>query len=553
MSDSMPSATANTLAPPAGAFAIFGPAAPWLTALPIALVTAIPILVVLASLLHPDQAIWDHLWQHVLPELLINTFWLVLGVGLGVTVLGVSLAWLTAACDYPGRRFFSWALLLPLALPAYVTAFVWLGLFDFTGPIPTWLREEWNILWLPPIRGRAGVILVMTLALYPYVYLTARAAFQGQGRRLMEAAQSLGDSPLRAFWRVALPMARPGIMAGLLLAIMETLADFGTVAVFNYNTFTTAIYKAWFSLFSLPAAAQLASVLIFFVFIAALIEQQLRARRSFAVSTRAAGHLARIPLQGGKAWLAASWSTLVFGLAFLLPVVQILDWAGAVFTQDFDSRYLEFAWHSLLLAGLGAALVGALALLLGYAHRLRPTLAMGITARLSTLGYAVPGAVLAVGIFIPAAWLDNQLIEAFGLDGQVLGGTLVVMLLAYCARFLAVSHGPVESGLARISRSVDEAAQSLGVVGTRRLWRVHLPMLRISLLTAAALTFVDIMKELPITLMTRPFGWDTLAARVFEMTSEGEWERAALPAAAIALVGLLPVIFLIRNTEHAHA
>jgi len=551
MRDTMPSTSTKAMAPAQGAFAIFRMPGPWLMALPIAFITALPILVVLASLLHPDQAIWEHLWQHVLPELLVNTFWLVLGVGAGVTLLGVSLAWLTSACDYPGRRFFSWALLLPLALPAYVTAFVWLGLFDFSGPIPTWLREEWNLLWLPPIRSRGGVILVMTLALYPYVYLTARAAFQGQGRRLMEAAQSLGDSPFRAFWRVALPMARPGIMAGLLLAIMETLADFGTVAVFNYNTFTTAIYKAWFSLFSLPAAAQLASVLIFFVFVAALIEQQLRARRSYAASTRAAGHLARIPLRGGKAWLAAAWSTLVFGLAFLLPVAQILDWAGNVYSQDLDRRYLEFAWHSLLLSGLGALLVGALALLLGYAHRQRPSLAMGIAARLSTLGYAVPGAVLAVGIFIPVAWLDNQLIDTFELDGQLLGGTLVVMLLAYSARFLAVSHGPVESGLARISRSVDEAAQSLGVVGIRRLRRIHLPMLRVSLLTAAALTFVDIMKELPITLMTRPFGWDTLAVRVFEMTSEGEWERAALPAAAIALVGLLPVIYLIRNTEHA--
>jgi iron(III) transport system permease protein len=538
-------------APAAGAFSIVGRASPWLVALPIALITAIPVLVVVSSLLHPDQAIWDHLWRHVLPELLVNTAWLTLGVGLGVTLLGVSLAWLTAVCEYPGRRFFSWALLLPLALPAYVTAFVWLGLFDFTGTLPTWLRAEWGVRWLPPIRSRGGVILVMTLALYPYVYLTARAAFQGQGRRLLEAAQSLGLSRWQAFWQVALPMARPGIMAGLLLAVMETLADFGTVAVFNYNTFTTAIYKAWFSLFSLPAAAQLASILIFFVFVVALLEYQLRAQRSYAASTKSAGLMTRLSLKGGWGVLAASWSALVFGIAFLLPAAQIFAWAGQAFEQDFDARYLEFAWHSLLLSGLGAALVGALALLLGYAQRLRPTPAMGVTARLAAVGYAVPGAVLAVGIFIPVAWLDNQLIDAFQLDGQLLGGTLLVMLLAFCARFLAVSYGPVDAGLARISRTVDEAAQSLGVVGRRRLLRVHLPMLRVSLLTAAALTFVDIMKELPITLMTRPFGWDTLAVRVFEMTSEGEWERAALPAAAIALVGLLPVLFLIRNTEHA--
>ncbi|WP_232019195.1 ABC transporter permease [Sulfuritortus calidifontis] len=528
------------------------PASPWLAAAPIALITAVPVLVLLGHLLHPDQVIWQHLWRHVLPELLVNTAWLALGVGLGVSLLGVSLAWLTAACDYPGRRFFAWALLLPLALPAYVTAFVWLGLLDFTGPLATWLRESWGIHWLPPIRSRAGVILVMVLALYPYVYLTARAAFQGMGPRLTEAAQSLGVPRWRAFFRVALPMARPGITAGVMLALMETLADFGTVSVFNYNTFTTAIYKAWFSMFSLPAAAQLASILIFFVFVVAVLENLARSRRSYAASTRASQIPARIALRGGGALLAFAWSAGVFGLAFVVPVLQIADWAAGVYAQDFDARYLGFAWHSLLLSALGALIVVALALVLGYAQRLRPTPAMRLTARLATLGYALPGTVLAVGIFIPVAWLDNQLIAFFRLDGQVLSGTLLIMLLAYCARFLAVGFGPVESGLSRITRSVDEAAQSLGVVGRRRLTRIHLPMLRASLLTALALAFVDIMKELPITLMTRPFGWDTLAVRVFEMTSEGEWERAALPAAVIVLVGLLPTYWLIKHTEHAH-
>lgn len=528
------------------------PSAAWLTALPIALITAIPILVVMTSLTDPDPEIWQHLWQFVLPELLVNTVWLLAGVGLGVTVLGVALAWLTAACAFPGRRFFTWALLLPLALPAYITAFVWLGLFDFTGALPTWLREEFGLLALPPIRSRGGVILVMTLSLYPYVYLTARAAFQGQNRRLMEAAQSLGLTRWQAFRRVALPLAWPGIAAGLLLALMETLADFGTVAVFNYNTFTTAIYQTWFSLFSLTAASQLASLLILFVFTVAWLEQHLRAQRSHAASSRSIAPPTRIPLSGPAAWLATALCALVFALAFALPVTQIALWTTEVATQDFDARYLQFASRSLLLSAFGAVLVVALALLLGYAQRLSPGPAMRTTARLATLGYALPGAVLAVGLFIPVAWLDNRLIDALGRQEQILGGTLAVMLLAYCARFLAVGHGPVESGLARISKSLDEAAQIQGVTGWRRLTRVHLPLLRIPLFTAAALTFVDIMKELPITLMTRPFGWDTLAVRIFEMTSEGEWQRAALPAAAIVLTGLLPVLFLIRNTDHAH-
>ena len=544
--------TSAERAPGPGAFSFFS--APRMTAWAIAALTLIPVLVVVSALLDPDQEIWAHLWQYTLPELLVNTLWLAFGVGLGVSLIGVALAWLTAACDFPGRRFFTWALLLPLALPAYVTAFVWLGLLDFSGWLPTWLREDWGIVWMPPVRSRGGVILVMTLSLYPYVYLTARTAFQGQGRRLMEAAQSLGLGRVRGFFRVALPMARPGIIAGLSLALMETLADFGTVSVFNYNTFTTAIYKAWFSLFSLPAASQLASILIFFVLVLALLEQASRQQRSYAQSARGGGAAARIRLTGWQASLAAGFAGLVFLLAFALPFAQLLVWAYQAVDGDLDLRYLDFIWHSLLLSGLGALLVAALALALGYAQRMQPSPAMAFTVRLAAIGYALPGAVLAVGFFIPVAWLDNLIIDQMrawtGQEvGQVLGGTLAVMLLAYCARFLAVGFGSVEAGLTRITRSLDEAAHALGVTGFERLRRVHLPMLRAPLLTALALTFVDIMKELPITLMTRPFGWDTLATRIFEMTSEGEWERAALPAVAIALVGLLPIFFLIRHSD----
>lgn len=532
------------------------PALAWATVLPIAAITVIPVAVLATSLLNPDQEIWRHLLQFVLPELLANTVWLVLGVGLGVTLLGVSLAWLTAACEFPGRAFFNWALLLPLALPAYITAFVWIGLFDFTGVVQVWLRDAWSIDWRFPIRSRGGVILVMILALYPYVYLTARAAFLGQGGRMLEAAQTLGISRTKAFFRVALPIAYPGIMAGVLLALMETLADFGAVSVFNYNTFTTAIYKTWYSLFSLQTASQLATLLALFVFALVLAETHIRRARSRVNAARESGRMPRMPLAGWRCWLAAGWCMLVFLLAFALPVAQLAFWAAQVFASDFDERYIGFAMHSLLLSGMGALLVVILAVALGYAQRLWPARGLRMMAKLAILGYALPGAVLAVGFFIPVAWLDNRLIEVLAsLDverSQVLGGTLLVMLLAYCARFLAVGFGPVEAGLARISLAMDEVAQSLGITGRERLRRVHLPMLRVSLLTAAALAFVDIMKELPITLMTRPFGWDTLAIRVFEMTSEGEWLRASLPAIVIVLAGLLPVFFLIRNADHAH-
>lgn len=527
-----------------------------LLALTVAALVLVPVVVTFSSFARVEGDILAHLIEFALPELVGNTLWLVLGVGIGVSVLGVSLAWLTAMCDFPGRRLFDWALLLPLALPAYVTAFVAIGLLDFTGPLQTWLREGWGITGLPEIRSRGGVILVMSLALYPYVYLIAKNAFATQGAIALEAAQSLGLSRTQGFFRVALPMARPWIAAGLMLALMETLADFGTMAIFNYDTFTTAIYKAWYSLFSLAAAAQLASILILFVLVAVVFEQRSRTKMRYGAVGRSAAQR-RIKLSPALAALAFVYAGSVLAIAFLIPVTQLAVWTREVIAVDLDARYWAFAWHSVLLAGIGALMVVMVALLLAYAGRQRPGSAMIWTQRLATLGYAFPGAVLAVGLFIPVAALDNWLIDTgrawFGFDGtEILKGTLLVMLLAYLVRFLAVGFGPIDSGLHRITRNVDEAARNLGTSTTGLLTRVHLPMLRASLLTAATFAFVDIMKEMPITLMTRPFGWDTLAVRVFEMTSEGEWERAALPSLAIVIAGIIPIILLTWRGTHSH-
>ncbi len=496
-----------------------------------------------------------HLAEFVLPELLLNTLWLLLGVGVNVAVLGISLAWLNAMCEFPGRVFFSWALLLPLAMPAYVLAFVLIGLLDFTGPLQTVLRQAFGPLTLPSIRSRGGVILVMSLALYPYVYLIARNAFQSQGRAAMEAAQSLGMNRWQGFFKVALPMARPWIAAGVALALMETLADFGTVSTFNYDTFTTGIYKAWFSLFSLPAASQLASILIVFVLVLALTEQRLRAPVKYHAIGRSGAHQ-RIRLSRLHGALAFAGCFTVFCAAFLVPMTQLLWWAQGVVATDLDARYWAFFAHSLWLSGLGALTVAAVALVLAYAARQRPGVAMHITQRVATIGYAIPGAVLAVGIFIPVAWLDEKLIALFNsgalhavpLTG-VLKSTLFVVVFAYAVRFLAVGFAPLEAGLQRITCSTDDAARVLGCTSLALLLRVHLPILRPSLFAALALSFVDMMKEMPITLMTRPFGWDTLATRVFEMTSEGQWQQAALPSVAIVLAGLLPVIYLATRGE----
>ncbi len=525
----------------------------WLT-IGVALLVLAPLSVLFLSWLEPAWEIWSHLGQTLLGQLLLNTGKLVIGVSLGTLLLGVSLAWLTGACDFPGRKHFSWLLLLPLAMPTYVLAFVCLGLFDFAGPVQTQLRAWFGRgVWFPDIRSAAGVVLVMSLALYPYVYLLARNAFATQGKRALEAAESLGCSPVEGFFRVVLPMARPWIAGGATLVLMEALADFGAVSIFNYDTFTTAIYKAWFGFFSLPAAAQLSTLLVVLVFALIVLEQKLRKRMRFAQS-RVAPQAERIKLSGSKRWLASIYCAAVLLIAFLLPTLQLLSWSLEVFHQEFDSRYLALLGRSLTLGLSSALLIAAVALLLAYASRRHQDQLTQILTRIATLGYALPGTVLAVGIFIPLATIDNFFIDLardnFGLElPQLLQGTILIMLIAYLIRFMAAGFKSIDSAMHRVTSNIDEASRLMGLRGIQLLAKVHLPMLRGGLFTALTLVFVDVMKEMPITLMTRPFGWDTLAVKIFELTSEGEWERAALPALTLLLSGLLPIVLLMRGTE----
>jgi iron(III) transport system permease protein len=523
-----------------------------LAALAIAALVTFPLLVVLSSVFAPADDVWRHLAQTILSDLLLNTLWLVAGVAAGTAVLGVGLAWLTAVCEFPGRRFFDWALMLPLAIPAYVTAFVAVALLDYAGPLQTLMRAALPDGWaaLPPIRSPGGVIVVMSLALYPYVYLLSRQAFLTQGRRAMEAAQALGHGRWAGFFRLAVPMARPWIVGGLALVVMETLADFGTVSIFNYDTFTTAIYKAWFGLFSLTAAAQLASVLIVIVFAVLILEQVWRSGARYATGTKPDQAAERLHLSGRSAALASGACASVLVLAFGVPVARLTTWGAARLATDLDARAIGFLWHSAFLGAMAAGLTCACALVLTYAKR-RGNGLVALATRVATLGYALPGSVLAVGIFIPLAWLDRQVAAGFQTIHQELGlvilGTPLAMILAYVARFLAAGFGPIDSAMHRVTPNLEEAARGLGVSGRRLLKRVHLPIIRGGVLTAATLVFVDVIKEMPATLMTRPFGWDTLSVRIFELTSEGQWEQAALPALALVLAGLLPVMLLTRH------
>jgi iron(III) transport system permease protein len=516
----------------------------------------LPLLSVAAAWAVPAGDVWQHQLQHVLPRVAGNTLLLLALVAVVTGVLGTALAWLVAGHEFPGRSIFAWALLLPLAVPGYVLAVVFAGALDFAGPLQSWLRSAFGPdVRLPPIRSLSGAVVVLSLCLYPYVYMLARVAFETAGSRALEAAQMLGLDRRAAFRRALLPLARPAIAAGIGLVCMETLADFGVVAALNVDTFTTAIYRAWYGMFSINAALQMAAVLALLALAGVWAERRLRGGRSFA-GQRPGGALPRLRLTGARAYAATGLAALVLAVAFVLPMTQLLAWAAKHAASDLDARYWAFAARSVALAASGALVVVIAALVHGYALRMeqRPWL-LGL-GRLATVGYAIPGTVLAVGLFAPVAalnaWLQDRFDLAWGAAAPqlFLQGTLLTMFVAYLARFLAVGTGPVESGLERVHRNLDEAAMLLGARGIARLRRLHLPLLRGSLLAAAVLVFVDLMKELPITLMTRPFGFETLAVRVFEMAAEGEWERAALPSVLIVAVGVLPVVLLARRVTH---
>ena len=515
-----------------------------------AAVVIFPILIILVqwgTLGTGEQEIWQHLFDTKLDRLALNTLLLVLGVGAGVLLLGVSLAWLTTICDFPGRRLFEWALMLPLAIPGYVMAFVFLGIMNYSGPVQTLLRNSFGQdAWFPDVQGAVGVILILSLVLYPYVYLLSRSAFLNQGRKMMDAGRLLGLGRVQAFFRVAIPVARPAIVAGLALALMETLADFGAVSVFNYDTFTTAIYNAWNGLFNLTVAAQLASLLLLFVGVTLVLEKQSRDRARYS-QDGGKSSMALYKLEGPAAVAATVFCSLVLLAAFMIPFGQLLIWMLEAGFGDLDERYLGFLGHTLGLGFMAGFAAVGLSVLLAFVKRLPAAPMMkrwtDLSIRLATLGYALPGSVLAVGIMLGFTFIDRTL-------GTILGTSVFALVIAYCCRFLAVAFAPVDAGLEQVRPSIIDAARSLGAGPGRLLRQVIMPLIRPGLITAFTIVLVDVMKEMPATLIMRPFGWDTLAVRIYTMTTEGQWERAALPAVTLIIIGLVPVYMLIRSARH---
>jgi iron(III) transport system permease protein len=483
-----------------------------------------------------------------------------LGVTVGVLSMGIICAWLTSTCEFPGRRALSWLLLLPLAIPAYIIAYTYTGVLDFAGPVQSQIREltGWGYrdYWFPEIRSLNGAIAMLSLVLYPYVYMMSRAAFLEQSVAVLEASRTLGCTPFQGFMRVALPLARPAIITGLSLALMETLADYGTVQYFGVNTFTTGIFKAWYGLDDSVTAAQLATLLLSFVVVLIFMERYSRRDARFHSTSTTESRGQRYQLTGWRAFWATLACSLPVIFGFIIPAVQLLYWTINNADYALGSEFIQLVIHSLLLAVAAAFVAVSLALLLSYAKRLLNTSTVKASVAVASIGYAVPGTVIAVGVLLPFAWIDNTLDawmrSTFDIStGLLLSGTIFALIFAYTVRFLSVSVQAVDSGLSKIKPSMDDAGRSLGLTPFGVLRKIHLPLMKGTVLTALLLVFVDVLKELPATLILRPFNFNTLAVRAYEMASDERLADAGAPSLMIVLAGIIPVILLSRAIAQA--
>jgi len=520
----------------------------------LALLFALPFLSLIVTAGSGGENVWGHLLSTVMPGYLKNTFWLMLGVGSGTLLLGVSTGWLISMTEFPGRRMMEWALLLPLAFPGYIIAMVYVELLEFSGPVQEQLRlwfgwQNYMDYWFPPIASLGGAITMLSLVLFPYVYLLARTAFLQQSATLMEASRMLDKSGGNSFFMIALPLARPAIVVGVSLAMMETLADFGTMQLFAVQTFTTGIYHTWFGAYNAPGAAQLSLSLLTFISFFIFLERYSRKQQRFHGQSSIKNAHTRYPLSRIRAVLALLFCIFPVLFGFALPAGLLIQWATESWRGVMLDRFLSDAGNSILLAGVTALLGVFIGLLMAFGSRLSKRRRVHWAARLVSLGYTFPGPVVALGVLLPFAWFDRTMDawmqETFGITtGYLLSGTLFILVFAYLVRFLALAYGTAESGLGRITSDMEEASRSLGKNTWQTLKQVHLPLLRGSVLAAGMLVFVDVMKELPATLMLQPFNFSTLATRAYGYATEELLKEASLWCLTIVVVGLFPVIFL---------
>tara|TARA_R100001143_G_C3361331_1_gene136761 strand:- start:63282 stop:64994 length:1713 start_codon:yes stop_codon:yes gene_type:complete len=527
----------------------------------IALLVSIPILTVAVNIFIPAGDIWSHLASTVLPEYIKNSIWLMFGVGFGVFVLGVGTAWLVTMCRFPGSRWFNWLLILPMAVPAYLMAYTYTDFLSFTGPVQNFLRSMtgWGFedYWFPNIRSLGGAIIMMSFVFFPYVYLLTRAAFLEQSSSVLEASRSLGATPFQSFRKIALPLARPSIAAGMALALMETLNDFGTVDYFSVQTFTTGIYRTWFGLGERAAASQLAGFLMIFVLFLILLERW--SRSNMKIEQRSTGSYKSLyiyDLSGWKAWASTIFCSIPLIIGFIIPTSILFEMMISNFDVAVDSRFIQFSINTIIIALLAGVTALLVALILAYGVRLNPGFVTKIGTRIGSMGYAIPGSVIAVGILIPFGWFDNTVDSWFRSQfnystGLLLSGTIFALIFAYVVRFLAVAFNTVEASLANVTPQMDDAAEGLGYRYGKILRKIHIPIMSGSLFAAIMLVIVDVIKELPATLIVRPFNFDTLAVQVYRLASDERLAESSGAALAIILVGLVPVYILSKSISNS--
>lgn len=532
----------------------------------LATLVCLPLLVVIAAFFigltgEEQRATLKHLWDYVIGEYLWHTVIMMVGVGCLVTLLGVSTAWLTTACEFKGVRWLRWALLLPLAMPAYITAYTYSGMLSFEGSVQGTLRNifDWGYgdYYFPEVRSITGAILVLSFVLFPYVYLITRAAFLEQSRAAIEASRVLGLSPWKSFWRVALPMARPAIATGVTLALMETLADYGTVHFYGVTTFTTGIFRTWYGMGDPLGALQLASILLSAIIVLMLLERVSRRQSLYHNGNKSSQPARPFKLGKVKSVVAFTACFIPIAIGFIFPALQLISWSYDQLDTWFSPEFHTLVKNSIALALLASALTVMVALWFCYGKRRMNSVWVRLSVNLASMGYAVPGVIVAVGVIVPFAWFDKQIIafsdSIFGLNpGLILSGTIIAVLFAYLVRFLSVSIQTVESGLAQISPAMDESGRILGLSSGQILSRIHFPLLKTSLLTASILVFVDVLKELPATLILRPFNFNTLAVRAYEMAGDERLAQAGPAALMIVIAGLIPVILLSRAIQARH-
>ena len=516
----------------------------------ITLMIAGPIIAILWLASFPSDDIWKHLIQTVLFRYTYTTCFLMIGVGIGTLLIGVSSAWLVTCCEFSGRRHFEWALLLPMAIPAYIIAFIYTDLLEYSGTVQESLRIffSWKSpsdYWFPEIRSLGGAIFMMTFVLYPYVYLLSRVSFAEQSSSIIEVSRTLGRGPWDTFFRISMPLARPSLAIGVSLVLMEVLNDFGTVDFFAIETFTAGIYDVWMNMDSISGASQLSVALLIFVLFLLFTEKWGRRKQTFSNNTKTKKPIRRYQLQGYKSSISFFVCLIPILFGFILPSLILIRDSFIFYDFGDNFEFLKTMSNSFILSSLSAVTTTIFGIFLGYGQRIRKNKFIRGLIRFCSIGYAIPGSVLAVGVIIFFGKIDEFLNFIFEVTGEIsLSGTLIIIIYAYSVRFLALSFGSIESSLSKVTPNMDAASRTLGMNSRKTLFKVHIPIIQKGVLASAILVFVDCMKELPMTLILRPFNFETLSTNVYQFASDELFEESALTALAIVLTGVIPVIIL---------